>query len=98
MSFMNKMRGWGRKSDASGDADDSDGTTWLHASLALTDRSPTYDELVILHRAVFGRRRWAYQIFAPEAAHVNLHAYALHLWGRVDGKPAMPNFGASGSI
>src|SRR5690349_6206102 len=24
MSFMNKMRGWGRKSDASGDADDSD--------------------------------------------------------------------------
>jgi hypothetical protein len=66
----------------------------IHASLAFTDTDPTYADLAVLHRAVFGRRRYAYQCFVPENSHVNIHEHALHLWGRVDGKPMMPDFGA----
>jgi hypothetical protein len=69
--------------------DDPD-TPWLHASLAFEHRTPSYAELALVHRAVFGRRRYAYQVFAPQAAHVNIHEHALHLWGRVDGQPAIP--------
>jgi hypothetical protein len=75
-----------------------DGVTWIHASIARPDRMPTYEELTHLHRAVYGENRWAYQCFAPITDHVNIHQYALHLWGRADGEPATPNFGACGSI
>jgi hypothetical protein len=74
-------------------------TEILHASVAFTDSDPTYADLVVLHRAVFGRRRYSYQCFTPEATHVNIHEHALHLWGRADGQPMMPDFGAElGSI
>lgn len=72
------------------DYDDDVGTAWLHVSAAFETRVPSYPETVLLHRALFGRRRYAYQIFAPENAHVNLHPNALHLWGRCDGLPALP--------
>lgn len=76
-----------------------DGVAWVHASIAHHDETiPAYDELVTLHRAVFGAGGWAYQLFAPPTEHVNIHAYALHLWGRLDGAPVLPNFGAGGSI
>jgi len=75
----------------------SDHSLWLHASIARRDRMPDYDDLVLLHHAAFGDA-WAYQCFAPPAAHINIHPRALHLWGRVDGEPAMPNFGALGTI
>ncbi len=77
---------------------DHGGIEWIHASVALADSMPTYADLATLHRAVFGRRRWAYQLFAPQTDHVNIHEHALHLWGRADGLPSLPNFGARGSI
>jgi hypothetical protein len=71
---------------------------WVHASIANRDgRTPTYDELKALHAAVFGDR-WAYQVFAPPGRHVNIHANALHLWGRADGINALPDFGYLGTI
>lgn len=79
-------------------AADIDDATWVHASIAHHDQTtPAYDELVTLHRAVFGSG-WAYQVFAPPSEHVNIHAYTLHLWGRLDGVAVLPNFGAGGSI
>ncbi|HVQ18911.1 MAG TPA: hypothetical protein VMT27_07735 [Actinomycetes bacterium] len=63
-----------------------------HASIAVLARMPSYEEMVLLHRAVFGEQRWAYQVFAPAARHVNIHEGALHLWGRLDGKPMMFDF------
>lgn len=74
-----------------------DGSTWIHASIAGVDDMLTYTELVAVHAAVFGDR-YAYQVFAPSADHVNIHEFALHLWGRADGRPAMPNFGHLGTI
>ena len=78
--------------------DQDDGHDWIHASIAHPDQMPTYDDLKHLHAAVFGDG-WAYQLFAPPSDHVNIHEYALHLFGRLDGKPALPDFTrGSGSI
>lgn len=62
---------------------------WIHASMTRAETIPSYDDLVLLHAAVFGER-YAYQVFAPPSEHVNIHARALHLWGREDGKPVTP--------
>lgn len=75
-----------------------DGEDWVHASVAWIDHMPTYSDLKWLHAAVFGEG-WAYQVFAPPTDHVNIHEYALHLWGRLDGKPGLPDFVAGmGSV
>lgn len=75
---------------------DTDPTLWIHASIA-TPETPTYDDLVLLHFAVF-RDSYAYQVFAPKSQHVNIHETALHLWGRLDGAPCLPEFGRFGTI
>jgi hypothetical protein len=70
---------------------------WLHASISTVDRMPTYDELVMLHKAVWPNG-YAYQCFVPPSEHVNIHPYALHIWGKLDGSPCLPEFGANGTI
>ena len=70
---------------------------WLHASVSYPDRLPSYGELVMLHRAVFGDG-YAFQVFAPPAKHVSIHPYCLHLWGRDDGANPLPDFAWIGSI
>lgn len=79
------------------DDDDFTGGDWLHASISVTHRMPTYDELVMLHKAIWPNG-YGYQVFAPPSQHVNIHEYALHLWGRLDGYPCLPEFGAEGTI
>ena len=78
-------------------AEHEDGIEWLHASITRIKQMPSYRDLVALHMAVF-EDGWAYQLFAPPGDHVNIHDTALHLWGRADGKPALPNFGRYGTI
>ena len=75
-----------------------DGVEWIHASIALEDRMPTYEELKALKDGVFGPKREAYQVFPSEDRHINHHPHALHLWGRADGARVLPDFGALGSI
>lgn len=70
---------------------DHDGDDWIHASIARTNSMPTYEDLTMLHAAVFSPG-WSYQVFAPPADHVNIHQTCLHLWGRLDGKPGLPDF------
>ena len=74
------------------------GVDWVHASISNTARMPSYADLKRMHLAVFGNG-WAYQVFAPPSDHINLHEYCLHLFGRLDGKSALPDFTqGSGSI
>jgi hypothetical protein len=73
-----------------------DGVEWVHASIA-GEELPSYYELKALHDAVFDDG-YAYQVFTPRDRHVNIHEHALHLWGRLDGQPALPEFGVGGSI
>lgn len=71
---------------------------WRHASISRLDSMPTYDDLVLLHAAAWPDGH-AYQVFVPPSEHVNIHAHALHLWGRPDGRRMLPDFtGGLGSI
>ncbi len=74
-----------------------DGVEYIHASIADQHEMPTYADLCMLHKAVFGDG-YAYQVFAPRAQHVNIHEFALHLWGRADGQSVLPEFSLGGSI
>lgn len=67
------------------------GDDWVHASIAWRSQTPSYADLKLLHAAVF-REGWAYQVFAPPSDHVNIHEYALHLFGRLDGLAVLPDF------
>jgi len=87
----------GRSSIVISYAEDGD-TAWIHASRTADGRVPTYEEMCILHLAVWGYHGYAYQVHPPAAQHVNIHEYALHLWGRADGKPVLPEFGRFGTI
>src|SRR4051812_11126165 len=64
-------------------ASDFEGTEWLHASVAFETRMPVYAELALMHHAIFSG--YSYQVFTPPGQHINIHANALHLWGRADG-------------
>jgi len=75
-----------------------DGEQWVHASFAHQDHTPSYEELALLHKAVFQGKGWAYQVFAPPSGHVNIHPFALHLFGRLDGTNQLPEFGKNGTI
>jgi len=63
---------------------------WVHASLA-GPVDPSYRELTIVKSAVF-RDGHAYMVMVPVAEHVNISEHALHLYGRLDGSPALPTF------
>lgn len=74
-----------------------DQTNWIHASISRDDHMPTYEDLKLLHQAVWGDG-WAYQVFAPPAEHINIHEHVLHLFGRADGRRVLPDFGRFGTI
>jgi hypothetical protein len=74
---------------------EDDAAVWIHASISWLDRTPSYEDLKLLHRAVFGDRH-AYQVFVPSDEHYNHHEYCLHLWGRLDGTRALPDFAGPG--
>lgn len=73
-----------------------DGQEWVHASMAGVTM-PSYEDLTRLREAVFGDG-WALEVYAPPAAHINIHPTARHLWGRQDGTRVHPDFGAHGTI
>lgn len=78
-----------------------DGAEWVHASISNreADRGlPGWADTSYLHRAVWGEGGWSYEVHPPQANHVNIHPRALHLWGRLDGKPALPDFAPNGTI
>jgi len=79
-------------------AADFQGYDWIHASVSRRGRTPSYADLVRLKELAFGPDRYAYQVFPPESKHVNIHPNCLHLWGRLDGTQALPEFSKEGSI
>lgn len=75
-----------------------DGKRWLHVSLSRAKRVPSYEDLAHVKRVFVGEDRFAVQVFAPRAQHVNLHPNCLHLWCCLDGHP-LPDFSqGTGSI
>lgn len=76
----------------------NDDREWVHASISRLTAMPSYEDLVDVHRAVWGPTGHAYQCFVPDAEHINIHAHALHLWGLRDGSRVLPDFGLLGTI
>lgn len=59
---------------------------------------PTYDDLQLLHRAVWPDGH-AMQCFVPPDDHINIRSNVLHLWGAEDGRRLWPiDFGRYGTI
>jgi len=81
------------------DSDSEPGVEWVHASMgyAMQERMPSYNDLKRMHYGVFGDG-FAYQCFVSPGEHINIRSNVLHLWGRLDGRPALPNFGWQGTI
>jgi hypothetical protein len=81
------------------DPDTEPGVGWVHASISYTHRQrmPSYADIKRMHAAVF-RDGHAYQCFVPTDQHINETANVLHLWGRLNGEPVLPNFGWAGTI
>ena len=81
------------------DPDSEPGVGWVHASISYHQewRNPGYNDLKQLHAAVFPDGH-AYQCFVPPAQHINIRSNVLHLFGRLDGAPVLPDFGRMGTI
>lgn len=76
-------------------AREDDGQVWVHASMSRRDRQlPTYEQMGRLYREFMSPDLPAYQVFAPEAEHVNL-AEVLHLWQCLTAR-VTPDFRAGG--
>lgn len=73
---------------------DHDGQEWVHASMAGVAWLPGYEEMVMMHNAVWGGTGYSYEVYAPADKHVDIHHFARHLWGRLDGQPVLPEFAA----
>ena len=71
---------------------------WLHVSLSRPHSLPSYEDMATVKKLFIGADKRAYQIFAEESQHVNIHSYCLHLWCVVEGKDDFPNFGEDGTI
>lgn len=73
------------------------GKVWLHLSVSLKKRMPTYEELKLVKKIFIGPDRQAIQLFPREVKHINIHEYCLHLWCCVEGD-GLPDFGRWGTI
>jgi hypothetical protein len=69
----------------------SDGNEWIHVSYSRRTYTPTHDDTIKVRLAFLGDR-YAYAVLPPPEHYVNIHSHCLHLWARLDGKPALPEF------
>lgn len=70
---------------------EDDGKRWLHLSMSLATRLPTWSELVQAKEAFMGKESRAVQVLPPRSEWVNIHEYTLHLFVCLDGDP-LPDF------
>lgn len=73
-----------------------DGKRWAHLSISHPRRLPTYYEMKRAKLSFLGDVM-AYQVFAPEDEHINIHSSCLHLWHCLDG-PVLPDFTLGGKV
>lgn len=65
---------------------------WIHASCSRACEVPSYDDLVYLKSAFFGKRKGAVIVLPEESRHVNIHPFCLHLYGPLFGDLPLPDF------
>lgn len=80
--------------------------SWHHVSVSLPGRTskrspglndlPVWAEMDWVRRRFIGEDRWAYQVHAPAAEHVDQYQ-VLHLWAPWDGQRRLPDFTCGGT-
>lgn len=70
---------------------------WLHASVCGRRGQndwflPSWEDLKRVKTDFIGEDRWAYQVLPSAKDYVNQHPYVLHLYSRLEGEPALPDF------
>lgn len=68
-----------------------DGKMWLHTSYSRKNRTPTYEDTVLIKENFIGKDQKAIMVFPKESEHVNIHPYCLHLWSCED-SDILPDF------
>jgi hypothetical protein len=68
----------------------SNGHRWLHVSLSMGKRLPTWSELKEVKNLFIGDVL-AVQVLPPKAQYVDCHPHTLHLWRCLNG-PTLPGF------
>ena len=58
----------------------SNGGGWEHASVSVTGRCPTWEEMEWVKRKLWEDGDTVMQLHVPPAEHKNFHPYCLHLW------------------
>ena len=59
---------------------DEDGVAWLHVSLSLPNRLPSWQDVKMVKGLFMGPEVTAWQCLAPDSEWVNVHEYCFHLW------------------
>ena len=71
-----------------------DGVWWRHTSVTRYDgRMPRHLDVAFIKREFHGDG-YAYGVHPPKAKYVDIHSRCLHVWGRLDGAPVLPEFSA----
>lgn len=71
----------------------SDGSEWLHVSVARPDRLPNWVEVRKVKDEFIGDSLEAYHIIPKPEDYVNVHSYCIHLWAPL-GLTKLPNLQA----
>lgn len=66
------------------------GEGWEHVSASCKVRTPTWDEMMLVHRLFFKDTEVSLQYQLPPLHHVNLMPYVLHLWRQTSVEVPLP--------
>jgi hypothetical protein len=58
----------------------ANGDGWDHVSVSTKARCPEWGEMMLIHRLFFRPDEVTVQYGMPEADHISVHPYVLHLW------------------
>lgn len=67
------------------------GERWIHVSVALPRRMPSWEDLSKIKNEFLGRDVNAIQVLASDDTHVNIHFFCLHLWLPLQETSRIPN-------
>ncbi len=76
---------------------EEDGRCWHHVSASFASRTPTWEEMCLVHRLFIGEDVAAYQLHLPRSRWISIHPHCLHLWACLDAPHGvLPDFARGG--
>jgi hypothetical protein len=72
------------------DANDPESCGWEHVSVSLHNRCPNWPEMCWVKNLFWEPHETVIQFHVPEADHISIHDYCLHLWRDTRNGHALP--------